>query len=205
MWYFIFDLKYNRRQCGLISIQNIDIIDHVGMKSRIKLPHQNGWSLSDGAKWRQWEWFLRLYAAGVCNRILPHSPAALTAPGRTSAAHGAPTSCHQSDRRQLSPYIWRPQGAPRWHPPQVSVETFPESDLRLCARGKWNVSVWRWRCVKTQSWSKRVRAFWRHCPLDVFDTLYLLKKKSQPRMSDLTVLVASSFKLYVAANVYGKT
>lgn len=76
----------------------------------IKLPHQNGWSSTNGVKWRQREWFLRLYAAGVCDRILPHSTAALTAPGRTSAGHGAPTSCHQSDRRQLSPYIWRPPG-----------------------------------------------------------------------------------------------
>lgn len=39
----------------------------------------------------------------------------------------------------------------------------------------------------------------------VWHLISIKKKKSQPRMSDLTVLVASSFKLYVAANVYGKT
>lgn len=29
---------------------------------------------------------------------------------RTGSGHGAPTSCHRSDRRQLNLYIWRPKG-----------------------------------------------------------------------------------------------
>ena len=85
----------------------------------------------------------------VCGRggVRPHSPSlnsTLTAmescSGGQAAVTGAQTSCHQSDRRQLSPYIWRPRGLHTSTQPTSLTEFFSASEktssLWLHAQGK---------------------------------------------------------------------
>lgn len=77
---------------------------------------QNGW-VSPYPSWLELK-KVRVTSHTVCGRgVWPHSSSlnsTLDSYGalhwRTSSGHAAPTSCHQSDRRQLSPYIWRPRG-----------------------------------------------------------------------------------------------
>lgn len=101
----------------------------------------------------------------VCGRggVRPHSPSlnsTLTAmescSGGQAAVTGAQTSCHQSDRRQLSPYIWRPRGLHTSTQPTSLTEFFLQRQRKrarsgFTRRGKWNVPLWWCWCVKAQS------------------------------------------------------
>lgn len=115
---------------------------------QMKPTRHNGWSSLYSVNWRKREWLLTQYVAGVCDHIPPHSTALLTALQACCGGQGAPTSCHQSDRRQLSPYIWRPRGLHTSTPSRVHDQVFflhsasEKWSYSGCnAQGKWNVSL----------------------------------------------------------------
>lgn len=80
------------------------------------------------------------------------------------------TSCHQSDRRQLSPYIWRPPGTPHFHPPHVSSQVFFFSPLQ---------------CLQ------ETRLLWLHAQGKVKSLETLLRKsaKQQHERKELTLVL----------------
>lgn len=71
-----------------------------------------------------------LYVAAVCDHI-PSLNSTFDSYGALQWRPAAPTSCHQNDRRQLSPYIWRPLGLHMSTRPTSLTEFFEERRNRV--------------------------------------------------------------------------